>query len=95
MSGDVHVRFYERLGVQLPRATHLVILVDGYRRHDWRVRAVNKRLREELAKLEVEVNEEKTRLVDLTRTSASDFWGLIFAVSRVSTGHGGRSLRRS
>ena len=22
MSGDVHVRFYERLGVRLPRATH-------------------------------------------------------------------------
>ena len=25
MSGDVHVRFCERLGVKLPRATHLVV----------------------------------------------------------------------
>src|SRR5216683_6680632 len=48
-------------------ADDLVILVDAYRRHDWLVRAVNKRLREELAKLEVEVNEEKTRFVDLTK----------------------------
>jgi len=48
-------------------ADDLVILVDAYRRHDWLVRAVNKRLREELAKLEVEVNEEKTRLVDLPK----------------------------
>jgi hypothetical protein len=26
MSGDVHVRFCERLGVQLPRATHPVVV---------------------------------------------------------------------
>jgi hypothetical protein len=25
MSGDVHVRFCERLGVRLPRATHLLL----------------------------------------------------------------------
>ena len=35
MSGDVQVRFCERPGVKFPRATHLVILVDAYRRHDW------------------------------------------------------------
>src|SRR5260370_3016595 len=66
MSGDVQVRFCERLGVKLPRATHLVILVDAHPRHDLLVRAANKRLREELAKLEGAVHEEKTRLVDLT-----------------------------
>jgi hypothetical protein len=27
MSGDVHVRFCERLGVQLPRATHLALII--------------------------------------------------------------------
>jgi len=35
MSGDVHVRFCERLGVKLPRATHLVILVDAHPRQAW------------------------------------------------------------
>ena len=48
-------------------ADDLVILVDAYRRHNWLVPAVNKRIRESLAKLEVEVNEEKTRLVDLPK----------------------------
>ena len=59
-------------------ADDLVILVDAYRRHDWLVRAVNKRLREELAKLEVEVNEEKTRLVDLTKDEGFGFLGFDF-----------------
>ena len=66
MSGDVHVRFCERLGVRFPRATHLVILVNNDRRQDWLVEAVNQRLREELAKLDVRLNEEKSRIVDLT-----------------------------
>ena len=59
-------------------ADDLVILVDAYPRHDWLVRAVNKRLREELAKLEVEVNEEKTRLVDLTKDEGFGFLGFDF-----------------
>src|SRR6266571_2715171 len=54
-------------------ADDLVILVDAHPRHDWLVRAVNKRLREELAKLEVEVNDEKTRLVDLTKGECFGF----------------------
>jgi len=37
---------------------------------------VEQRLREELAKLQVEVNEDKSRKVDLQRGEASDFWGL-------------------
>src|SRR3954449_11175435 len=39
-------------------ADDLVILVDAYPRHDWLLKAVEVRLREELAKLGVEVNEE-------------------------------------
>src|SRR5262249_19421808 len=46
-------------------ADDLVILVDAYPRHDWLLRAAGKRLREELAKLHVEINEEKSRVVDL------------------------------
>ena len=48
-------------------ADDLVILVDAHPRHDWLLKAVDKRLREELAKLRVEVNEEKSRVVDLAK----------------------------
>ena len=48
-------------------ADDLVILVDAYPRHDWLLKAVDKRLREELAKLHVEINEEKSRMVDLAK----------------------------
>ena len=40
-------------------ADDLVILIDAYPRHDWLMAAVEKRLREELADLQVEINEEK------------------------------------
>ena len=36
--------------------------LDAYPRHDWLMTAVEKRLREELAALQVEVNEEKSRI---------------------------------
>jgi RNA-directed DNA polymerase len=41
-------------------ADDLVILVDSHPRHRWLRKAVEKRLREELAKLQVEVNDEKS-----------------------------------
>jgi RNA-directed DNA polymerase len=64
--------------VKLPGATHLVILIDSYSRHDWLVRAVNKRLREELAKLRVEINEEKSRLANLAKGDSFGFLGFEF-----------------
>ncbi len=42
-------------------ADDLVILIDAHPRHDWLMAAVEKRLREELAELQVEINEEKSR----------------------------------
>jgi len=48
-------------------ADDLVILVDAHPRHAWLLPAVEPRLREELATLEVEVNEEKSRVVDLAK----------------------------
>jgi RNA-directed DNA polymerase len=42
-------------------ADDLVILVDWHRRHDWLLRAVDRRLREELAKLDLRVNEANGR----------------------------------
>jgi RNA-directed DNA polymerase len=48
-------------------ADDLVILVDAHKRHDWLIGAVEKRLREEFDKLQVEINDEKSRTVDLGR----------------------------
>jgi len=48
-------------------ADDLVVLVSAHPKQRWLRGAVEKRLREEFAKLEVEVNEEKSRRVDLTR----------------------------
>jgi RNA-directed DNA polymerase len=59
-------------------ADDLVILVDAFPRHDWLLQAVHKRLREELAKLHVEINEEKSRIVDLSKGESFGFLGLEF-----------------
>src|SRR5438093_2689609 len=48
-------------------ADDLVILVNGHWRNAWLLRAVNRRLREELAKLDLRLNDEKSRIVDLTK----------------------------
>ena len=54
-------------------ADDLVVLIDAYKRHDWMMGAVNKRLREEVAKLQVEINDEKSRIVDLERGESFAF----------------------
>src|SRR5216684_6336031 len=56
-------------------ADDLVILIDSHPRQDWLVKAVEKRLREEFAKLGVEINEEKSRMVDLTKGDSFSFLG--------------------
>lgn len=59
-------------------ADDLVVLVDAYPRHDWLFKAVGRRLREEFGKLQVEVNEEKSRTVDLTQGGSFSFLGFDF-----------------
>jgi RNA-directed DNA polymerase len=59
-------------------ADDLVILVDSHPRHDWLVSAVERRLREELAKLRVAINEEKSRMVDLSQGEKFSFLGFEF-----------------
>jgi RNA-directed DNA polymerase len=59
-------------------ADDLVILIDSHPRHDWLVKAVNKRLREELVKLRVEINEEKSRLANLAKGDSFGFLGFEF-----------------
>jgi RNA-directed DNA polymerase len=72
-------RFKKYTYVQYSRfADDLVILVDTHPRHAWLVAAVEKRLREELAKLQVEINEEKSRIVNLENGESFTFLGFEF-----------------
>jgi RNA-directed DNA polymerase len=59
-------------------ADDLAILVDAYSTHDWLLKAVEKRLREELAKLHVTINEAKSRKVDLSQGESFAFLGFDF-----------------
>jgi len=59
-------------------ADDLVVLIDAHPRNAWLLGAVNKRLREELAKLQVEINEEKSRVVDLDQGGSFGFLGFDF-----------------
>jgi RNA-directed DNA polymerase len=59
-------------------ADDMVILVDAHRRHEWLLQAVEQRLREELAVLQVTLNEEKSRTVDLARGETFSFLGFDF-----------------
>ena len=56
-------------------ADDLVILVDAERRSDWLVKAIDRRLREEFGKLRVEINEDKSRMVDLKKGESFTFLG--------------------
>ena len=67
-------------------ADDIVILADGQPRHEQLLGTVARRLREELAKLEVEVNEEKSRTVDLARGESFGYLG--FEMRRVRTRSG-------
>jgi len=59
-------------------ADDMVILLDGDLRHEWLPKTVERRVREELAKLEVTVNEEKSRTVDLAKGESFGFLGFDF-----------------
>src|SRR5579862_2282294 len=56
-------------------ADDCVILVDGHYKWEWLWKGVNKRLREELSKLEVNINEEKTKQLDLAKGDSFGFLG--------------------
>ena len=72
-------RYKQYTAIQYARfADDLVILVEGHPNHDWIVKAVIKRLREELEKLRVEINEEKSRIVDLRKGESFGFLGFDF-----------------
>ena len=59
-------------------ADDLVVLVDGYRRHERLVQIAEQGLREALAQLDLRVNEEKSRIVDLSQGESFGFLGFDF-----------------
>jgi RNA-directed DNA polymerase len=63
-------------------ADDLVVLIDAFKRHDWLIGAVTRRLREEFDKLQVEINDEKSCLVDLERGESFGFLGFDFRYLR-------------
>ena len=68
-----------------------MILIDAHPKHDWLVRAVERRLREELAKLRVEINEDKEpecRFEDEGRELYAS-WDLSFVASAFVIREGG------
>jgi RNA-directed DNA polymerase len=67
-------------------ADDLAILVNGQWREGWLLRAVDRRLREELGKLDLRLNETKSRVVDLTRGEAFGFLG--FTLRRLRSKRG-------
>jgi RNA-directed DNA polymerase len=67
-------------------ADDLVVLVDGFRKWEWLLKAAYKRLVEEFEKLGVQMNQEKTRIVDLSRDETFSFLG--FDYRRVKSRRG-------
>lgn len=59
-------------------ADDVVILIDGHQKWDWLVQTVNQRLQEEFAKLDVEINQEKTKIVDLAKGEKFSYLGFDF-----------------
>ncbi len=56
-------------------ADDMIILVDGYRQWQSHVAVIKRRLAEELRKVDVEVNDEKTRVVDYASGGSFGFLG--------------------
>ena len=56
-------------------ADDLVVLVDGFWKWEWLLKAAYKRLAEEFEKLDVQMNQDKTRVVDLTKDQTFSFLG--------------------
>jgi RNA-directed DNA polymerase len=67
-------------------ADDLVILIHAHCWNDWVARAVEKRLREEIGKVQVEINEEKSRTVDLSKGESFSFLGFEYRRVLGSTG---------
>lgn len=63
-------------------ADDMVILVHGHQKENWLLEKVQKRLKEELEKLQVQMNEEKTKVVNLREDGCFSFLGFDFRLNR-------------
>ena len=72
-----------------------VVLINWHPSNKWLVEAVKRRIKEELAVLQVELNEEKSRVVDLTKGESFTFLDTTFAAFEAETENGGHFIRRS
>jgi len=82
-----HTRVGQFTNLEYARyADDLVILINAHARHAWVPGAVNTRLREELAALHVQINEAKSRTVDLVRGESFGFLGFDFRRVRTLAG---------
>ena len=70
-------------------ADDLVVLVDGYGKWEWLLAEIYTKLREELARIEVKVNTEKTRLVNMTKGETFSFLGFDFRRGKTRSGKWG------
>ena len=72
-------------------ADDLVVLVDGFGKWEWLLKAAYKRLVEEFEKLGVQMNLEKTQIVNLTQDETFSFLGFDFR--RIKTRRGAWGVR--
>ena len=59
----------------IPTLDDLVLLIDAERRSDWLVKAIDRLLREEFAKLRVAINDDKSPMLDLEKGESFTFLG--------------------
>ena len=67
-------------------ADDLIILIDRHRKWKGLEQAVQKRLRQELSKIKVELNEEKTKTVNLSMGETFSFLGFDFRQMKTKSG---------
>jgi len=74
-------------------ADDLVVLVDGFRKWKWLEMTVCKRIFKELEKLDVQVNQEKTKVVNLTSGGTFSFLGFYFRRAKTHKGKWGVQIK--
>jgi len=67
-------------------ADDLVVLINWHPSNSWLVEATGRRIKEELAKLQVELNQEKSKVADLTKGESFIFLGFEFRRIKSSNG---------
>ena len=70
-------------------ADDMVILVSGYYKWEWLLKAAYKRLIQELEKLGVKINTQKTQVIDLTQGQTFSFLGFVYRRVRTRRGKWG------